>query len=397
MFQPQCTRAGKGRGLERLGRRQRRRIVGCALGEQRREAHLAEDVEPVIAGGSVAAERHSHAGAEQLRDRRDTAGQLQVRRWAVHDVAAALCKQCDLVGLQVHCMDREQALVDQSQPVQAGERPHAMRGTRLLDLGKGLVQVDVDRAVELLGQDADALECVVGHRVRRMRCEREAHQRVVAQRVAGGEALAQVVGGVARVGARKLERDDADHGAHADAAQGRGGRTRVEIHVVAAGHAGADHLESREAGALMHEVGADQRSFERPDALVQPVHQRHVVAHATQQCHRGVRVRVDQARNQRMLRQHDPLARCISGLRLVDRLERQDPAALDRHRVALEYHAVRPHRDHPAAFEQGVNCNRGWGHRGWRQSGLDSSGCPLICAAAAAAAANLPILRAGGL
>ena len=61
--------------------------------ERRREPHLVEHVEPVVAGGAVGAERHRDAARPHLGDRRDAGSELQVRPGAVQDLDVALGEQ----------------------------------------------------------------------------------------------------------------------------------------------------------------------------------------------------------------------------------------------------------------------------------------------------------------
>ncbi len=100
---------------------------------------------------------------------------------------------------------------------------------------------------------------------------------------------------------RKL---DCDH-AHCRAYAGRrgdvGNRVREEIHIGKAGDPTAQHLGNRKPRAVGDESWASQAHLGRPYPLVEPALKRHVICEAAQQCHRGVRVGVDQARKQHVL------------------------------------------------------------------------------------------------
>ena len=87
-LEPERRGAAQRRQLER-GRRRHRRRAGARLVQQRRQPQLDEAVEVVVARRAVGAERDVDALRQHLRDGRDAAAQLEVRRGAVHDVRAA--------------------------------------------------------------------------------------------------------------------------------------------------------------------------------------------------------------------------------------------------------------------------------------------------------------------
>ena len=60
---------------------------------RRRQPHLVEHVEPVVARGAVGAERHGDAAPAKLDDRREARAELQVRAGAVHDLDVVLREQ----------------------------------------------------------------------------------------------------------------------------------------------------------------------------------------------------------------------------------------------------------------------------------------------------------------
>ena len=69
----------------------------------------------------------------------------------------------------------------------------------------------------------------------------------------------------------------------------------MEVHVAAARDAAAQHFGDAEHRAVEHEVGRDEAAFARPDVLLEPGLERHVVGDAAQQRHRRVAVRVHEA------------------------------------------------------------------------------------------------------
>ncbi len=96
-------------------------------------------------------------------------------------------------------------IVDEPERLHARERTHAVLALGVFDFLRGFMQVQVHRNVELVGEHADALEARVGHRVRRVRPEARADQRLAAELVVHGEALVEVFVAALRPSARKLD------------------------------------------------------------------------------------------------------------------------------------------------------------------------------------------------
>jgi len=133
--------------------------------------------------------------------------------------------------------------------------------------------------------------------------EAERDQRILPRAVANLEPLAQVVGGIRGVGAREVDDDQAEGDAHARRGRGLERRLGEEIHVVEAGDAAAQHLGAGERGAVAHELRRHVLHLGGPDVLLQPALERQVVGQAAHQRHGGVRMRVDQARDENVLGQ----------------------------------------------------------------------------------------------
>ena len=77
ILEPERPRPAQGRELEHGSGRQHVRAEPGLL-DQRREPHLREDVEPVVARGAVGAERDPAAGTKHLRHPRHPAAELQI-------------------------------------------------------------------------------------------------------------------------------------------------------------------------------------------------------------------------------------------------------------------------------------------------------------------------------
>ena len=101
-------------GLGRHGvGRQRGRVAAAPLRQQRRQAHLGEEIERVVAGGAVGAERDVDPRVPQPLYRAKPRCQLQVRLRAVHDLHAAVGAQRDLVVLELRHVHGDQSRRDE--------------------------------------------------------------------------------------------------------------------------------------------------------------------------------------------------------------------------------------------------------------------------------------------
>src|SRR5687768_1065560 len=108
------------------------------LGEKRRGAHLAQDVETVVARRAVGSEAKVHPRVAQRFDGREAARQLQVGGRAMRDRTSVGRQQLYLFVLQMDRMHGDQIRPEQAEAPQPLERPYAMFGEGALDLAFGL-------------------------------------------------------------------------------------------------------------------------------------------------------------------------------------------------------------------------------------------------------------------
>ena len=252
----------------------------------------------------------------------------------MHDVAALSGEQGDLVGREMHAVNRDELRTGRAEVVQPMQRRAAVLGEARRHFVRGLGEMGLDRQVELARVDDDLLPGGVAHGVRRVRRQREREPLLVLQRVADLEAARQVGVGVRGVGRGKVEHRQSQHRAHAQFEEGARARVRKEIHVVAAGDPAAQHFGRGETGAVVDEVGRHEAGLARPDVPLEPDLQRHVVGDAAEEAHRRVRVGVDEARQQHVARHGDMLARREAELRLRRGDEGDDAPGVDDQRVA---------------------------------------------------------------
>ena len=272
----------------------------------------------------------------------------------MHHADAAQCAQLDLGPGQLGHVHRDQAVVDQAQPVHARERALAVLFLRLRDFLRGLVQVQVHRHVELVGEHADALEVGVRHGVRRMRRERGRHQRVVAPLVVDLAGLVEVFVVALGPGGGEIDHRQADPRAEAVALVGRGLHVREEVVLVAAGGTAAQHLGDRQFDAVGDETGRNHACLDRPDVVLQPGLERQVVGDPAQQGHRVVAVGVDQAGDEHAIGARHGFSRAEPLARLGHRQHRDDGAVADGHRVVFEHHPMRFDRNDPTGLDEQV-------------------------------------------
>ena len=104
----------------------------------------------------------------------------------------------------------------------------------------------------------------------------------------------------------------------------------------------------------MDEVRCDKPRLARPDLLLEPGLQRHVVGHAPQQRHRSVRVRVDEPGDQHVVGQRHMRACTVIAIGVGCAQNGDDAAAVDDQRVVGQ-HARRLDGHDPARIDAQVN------------------------------------------
>ena len=93
---------------------------------------------------------------------------------------------------------------------EALERAGAMTRDAFIDLALRFVNMDVDGDFALFSERQHLRQPLVVDRIRRVRGETEAEQRLVHQFVSSGHALGKVVIDVCRVGRREVGSDEPD-------------------------------------------------------------------------------------------------------------------------------------------------------------------------------------------
>ena len=364
ILQPHRLGPAPGRRAQRLGGGERGGILGHGLGKDRGGARLADHVEVVVAGRAVGADGERHARLHQRAGRAESGGQLEVGFRAVHHAHAALGAEVDLGLGELRHVHRDQAVVEQAQAIQPRDRAHPVLVHGLLHFLRGFVQVQMNRDVELVREQAHAGEVVIVHRVGRMRRERGLDERVIAPLVVHFAGTVEVFVIARCPRGRKIDHRQADARAESELLVGRRLHVGEEVVLVGAGGAAPQHLGNRQRAAIGDEIRPDHRGLDRPDVLLQPDLQRQVVGDPAQQGHRIVGVGIDQAGDQRPAGpRHDGL-RIEACARFRDGQDREDRPPGNGDGVIREDHAVRHHRHDPAGFDEDVaGFPGGVGHR----------------------------------
>ena len=158
MLEAERARARARRHPQHVARRQDARLLAHRL-QHRREPHLLEHVEPVVAGGAVGAERDGDAAGAHLRHRRDPRSELEVRPGAVHHLDVVIGQQLLIAIVDPHAMRRAQMRrreVNARQVLDVGARAGVLLDDR--DLLARLRRVRVHQRVMLSRQAGDRFE-----------------------------------------------------------------------------------------------------------------------------------------------------------------------------------------------------------------------------------------------
>ena len=173
----------------------------------------------------------------------------------MHDLAALGGEELDIRLGEMHCVHGDEIRPRHPEPLQARQWTHRIGREALLELRASLLQVGLDRKVELPRVDDDFLPARIAHGVGRVRREREGEFGLVPPCVARGKALLQIRVGVRGVGRREVEHRQADESAYPGLPICARRRVREEVLICAAGDAAEQHLAGRDKRPVMHELG----------------------------------------------------------------------------------------------------------------------------------------------
>ena len=325
--------------------------AGHTFAEQGGGAQLAEHVQVVVAGGAVRPQGDVDPGPQEPCHRAETAGKLEVGLGAVDHVGPGLRQAGDLGLLELGHVHGDEPGAHQAEAVQPGQGALAVVPQGLDDLVVGLVQVDMDRHLQLVGQGPHPRQGRIGDGVGGVGRKGGADQGVVAEALVQLEPLAQVVVGVLGEVGREVQDDHPDQGTHPGVRRHRGGDLGVEVHVVEAGGPAAQHLQGGQPGPRGDEVRVHPAPLRRPDVLVEPGHERQVVRQTAHQGHGGVGMGIDQPGDQDVPREIQGLP-SLDGLGLGAWDQGQDAALCDSQGVVGEDPVLRVHGQDPLGVDE---------------------------------------------
>ena len=352
--EPEAARPAEGRHAQHVRGGARRRVLRLELAEEGGGAHLPRHVEVVVAGRPVRAEGEVHPRRGEAGHRADAARELEVRLRTVQHRGAPVRELPDLVGEEVRHVDRGEPGVDESEPGEAGEGAFPRLADRVLALAGGLVEVDVYREIEPLGDLSDAFERLVAHRVGGVRGERRRHQWIAPERFVHLESAGEVRVPIRRPGGRHVEDDEAEHGPDPRIPRNLPHHVRKEVHVVETGGSTHQHLGHRETCSGPDEPFIHEPGLGRPDVLREPHVQRQIVGQTPEQGHRGVGMSVDESGYERVPVEVDAFAGGEPRVDLIRGAERGDGAGPDGERVTLEDPPGRLDRDDPRSAQHEI-------------------------------------------
>ena len=267
--------------------------------QQRGEAHLLEQVEPVVARRAIGAERNVDAAREQVGHRRKAGTELEVRRRAVQHAGLCGGEDFPLLARGMNAVRERDIgagqtnLVEKLNVVAPGQLPDEANFLFLLGGVRMQTQLVLAREggsrAQQVGRAAQGEARRDGEAQAVVAAQLVEQQVAVGERVINGHGERRVVAGLVH----QAVADDAHEAALLGGSEGRAGVTRG-LHREERGDAAAQHLGAGEQGGGVEGV-AVVRGLERPDVAAQPRQQRQVLGEAAEQRLREVDVALDQA------------------------------------------------------------------------------------------------------
>ena len=229
--------------------------VSVQLGEQGGEFHLGVQVEAVVGGGAVGAERDAAARFERELVGEAAAAELHVGAGAVGDGHAAPGQDVPFLPVNMHTVGGDDVRPQEAQLVQVAHRRRAVLPDAVFDFLARLAEVDVQQQAVVPGEVGAALEVLGADRIDGVR---------------GQDELDAAPGGIFPVLDIVLEHfrlrfgvmvqhGDADGGAHAGGFGDGDGLFGVEVHIVEESRAGLRHLAGGEGGAAADVLRGEAR------------------------------------------------------------------------------------------------------------------------------------------
>ena len=255
----------------------------------------------------------------------------------------------------MHGVNGNEALVDETEPLETLERAYAVVAQRIRDFNGRLMNVHVNRGVVFGGESRAGFERFVVYRVRRVRRHGRAHKLVALARLEHGFSTLQVFGIILGPGGRKTNDEGRGCAAQTRVTQTACGIHREEVVVRSRRDAACRHFEAGHICAVMHEARTHQLAFCRPDFCCEPVHERKIGAEPAHEVHRRVRVQIHEAGHDEALGQRNDVVGLVLRSGFGCRQDRRNVAAFDDDALVFKNDAFGHDGQNPAGFNDGVD------------------------------------------
>ena len=210
----------------------------------------------------------------------------------------------DLDWRQMHAMYCDEIRPKYSQPLETFNRTASVFLFTLCNFIQRLVDMHHDRVVSLGSDGENTCKRFIADGIGRMRRKHQLQSRLIGERVAGCETLLNVGFGIRSIRCWELQNCTAQRCPHAGFQRGSRGDIVIEVHISEACGTRADHFGCRQFGAVKYIRFREVLCFVRPDVVVEPRHQRCVVCKTAHQCHRGMRMQINESGDKHMIWQN---------------------------------------------------------------------------------------------
>ena len=286
-------RARAGRCRDGLSGRYHRGVQRIALLQHGHQLDFLPQVQVVVAGDAVGAQRDTAARLEHPGDRRDTAGQLEVADGIMQHRNAPAGKQLDILIRHPYAVRSQHGMFHQAQLFQVlrGRKAAPLKASVKIQLG--FAHVNMNGHMIVFGCLADFQKQLFRGRALAVRCQAHADT-VIGSMVPLFDQ--RNVGRQVRAAFIEVHHAMAQQGAHAAVPHGLGLHIHVHVHIVKGRGAKTQHFHDAKVAPRAHGL-VGEMLFHGENGLVEPAVQRKVAADAAQQRHGRMGMHVAQARH----------------------------------------------------------------------------------------------------
>ena len=293
--QAQAARAANRRHFEGLTRGNLRRIARDAFDEQGSQAHFFPHIEVVVGSRAIGRDAGFDAAFDESVQRRKARSQFQIGSRVVRDAQSSTRYDLQIALIQMNAMRAQKRPFQRAHLMQRLNRRRAPQRFHVAQFAFGFLQMRVKQATDFARRIEHFLPMIARASVKRVRRERRRKQPAKLRVLDLASARESNRVGDALFWLRQdSQKNAADNRAHLAFCKSARALVVGKIHVGARCRAAAQHFRARQKCPVVNIVGR-KIGFQRPDFLLQPRFERHIVGVTAQKRHRGVRVRVDQS------------------------------------------------------------------------------------------------------